>query len=129
MVGTASTLLNPDQSIVDWSTTLAWVATRMGPPLLIGGALLAFVSLQRLRIAEDRRVRQVVHCTGAFRLESRFLTTDSLAKTLHIAGRRFKLDPIQARALHPYQDRSIRVYYFPRSRHLAAIEIVSERHM
>ncbi|GAB4425770.1 MAG: hypothetical protein OHK0015_06040 [Chloroflexi bacterium OHK40] len=93
-------------------------------PFVLGLSLLGFLLLLAVRIRRDRSERRVARCSGPFRIESRFLETDSLSKTLHVDGRRFKINPFQSRALRPYQGRRITVYYFPHAREIASIELV-----
>jgi hypothetical protein len=91
--------------------------------LALGMGLLVFLILFTVRMRRDRREQRVARCSGSFSIESRFLETDSLSKTLHVNGRRFKIDPFQSRALRPYQGKQITVYYFPYSQQVASVEV------
>lgn len=103
---------------------LAQSAAGMLLPLALGIGLLVFLMLSIVQMRRDRREQRVARCSGPFHIESRVLATDSLSKTLHVNGRRFKIDPLQSRALRPYQGQPITVYYFPHSREIASVEVV-----
>lgn len=103
---------------------LAQSAAGMLLPLALGMGLLVFLMLSIVQMRRDRREQRVARCSGPFHIESRFAETDSLSKTLHVNGRRFKIDPFQSRALRPYQGQPITVYYFPHSREIASVEVV-----
>jgi hypothetical protein len=103
---------------------LAQSAAGMLLPLALGVGLLVFLTLSIIRIRRDRREQRVARCSGLFHIESRFMETDSLWKTLHVNQLRFKIDPFQSRALRPYQGQPITVYYFPHSRTIASVEVV-----
>jgi hypothetical protein len=113
-----------DQSVGSGGVAASMLSvTGMLIPLALGVGLLLFLTLILARLRRDRREKRVVRCTGLIKIESHFMETDSLSKTLHIDGRRFKIDPFQSRALRRHQGKPITVYYFPHSQQIASIEI------
>lgn len=74
-------------------------------------------------LRRDRREKRVARCMGTIALESRAVTTDSFYDYLHVNGHRFKITRFQTRSLRRYEGQQMTIYYFPRSRQIASLEL------
>jgi hypothetical protein len=93
--------------------------------MIIGAVSLAFGFIPILFMWQKRRDRQerrVASCNGEFSISSRY---DSAYKRLKVSGLTFKITNKESRALRPYRGRQLTIYYFPHSRQIASVEILS----
>jgi hypothetical protein len=89
----------------------------IGAVSLLFGFIPILFLWQKKRDQQDRRVSS---CRGQFSISSRF---DSSYKRLKLCGMTFKITRKEARALRPYRDRQLTIYYFPHSRQIASVEV------
>jgi hypothetical protein len=92
--------------------------------MLMGAVSLACGFIPILFLSQKRRDRQerrVASCNGEFLISSRY---DSAYKRLRVSGLTFKITNKEARALRPYRGKQLTIYYFPRSRQIASVEVI-----
>jgi hypothetical protein len=91
--------------------------------MIIGAVSLAFGSVPILFLWQkrcDSREKRIASCNGDFSISGSY---DSAYNRLKVSGLTFKITGKETRALRPYLNKKITVYYFPHSRQVASVDV------
>jgi hypothetical protein len=91
--------------------------------MIIGAVSLVFGSVPILFLLQkrcDSQEKRVASCNGDFSISGSY---DSAYNRIIVSGLTFKITGKETRALRPYLNKTITVYYFPRSRQVASVEV------